>query len=86
MRFCVTAGNLVRHTGYDFDTGALGEGTPAGGTLTSIMALGVAPVGSAFSVSAGSEDRNTAIAINLMFTQQDESVELEQQILVRNVP
>lgn len=83
-RFCVASSSLVLYQAYPFDTSTLTDATPAAAPV--IMALEVAASGNAFSLSPGSEDRNAAVNIALIFSGNNESVELNQQVLVRNVP
>lgn len=83
-RFCVTASSLVLYQGYPFDTSTLTDAAP--GATPVIMALEVTASGNAFSLSPGSEDRNAAVNIALVFSGNNEAVELNQQVLVRNVP
>jgi len=84
QRFCVTGNALVHYREYGLLTQALDDGDPGGTHLT--LAEGVAPAGTAFILSPGSEDRNTAIRISLTFSDRGESLTLNGQVLVRNVP
>ncbi len=86
MRFCVTGGDLYEYSGYGLDPAAPTDANP-GGTSVRIVSDVAVPDGSqAFDLSGGSEDRNTAVLINLIFQQGNTSVELNHQVLVRNVP
>ncbi len=85
MRFCVDGGDLVQNTDYGLIASAMSDGNP--GTRVTIVPGVAAPTGKqAFALSGGSEDRNTAILINLLFLQGSAEVELNHQVLVRNVP
>ena len=84
IRFCLSGGSLFRYSGYGFSALSLSDANPGGST--DLMSQGVTTGGTAFSLSAGSEDRNTAVNINLSFTQGNNTVSLQQQVLVRNVP
>lgn len=84
VRFCAVGNSLVEYGGYGLDTGNLDDADPGG--TTRLLALGVAPAGQAFDLSPGSEDRNTAVDISLLFSERGEQVTLNNTILVRNVP
>lgn len=83
-RFCVSAGSLLQYHLYGVDVGPLTDASP-GGTAV-LMSLEVTASGSAFTLSPGSENRNAAVLISLAFSGNGEQVELNQQVLVRNVP
>lgn len=83
-RFCVLAGNLIEYNGYNLNTAAMDDSNPGGTPAT--MAQNVSASGSAFALSPGSEDRNTAILISLTFSERGEQVTLNHTVLVRNVP
>jgi MSHA biogenesis protein MshO len=85
MRFCVRDGSLWEHRGYGLLITPMDDGAPGAQTL---MVSGVAvPAGmQAFALSGGSEDRNTAILMNLTFEQGGSAIQLGHQVLVRNVP
>ena len=83
-RFCLASSTLVQYNTYTFDTGTLSDVDPGGATV--IMSFDVSAAGTAFVLSPGSEDRNTAVIISLAFIGNGERVELNQQVLVRNVP
>lgn len=85
VRFCFSANSIVRYSGYGLDTSAMSDSAPAGAS-TDIMALNVNSPGTVFSLSPGSEDRNTAVLFSLVFVQNDEQVTLNHQVVVRNVP
>lgn len=81
MAFCLRAGALSYHTGYG--TPVTSTGSPAGaGSLLAEGVTGAAP----FVVSAGTEDRNTVVAMQMSFSDTTESVMLERQVSIRNVP
>lgn len=80
--FCVTSGNLVYHaSGYG--TPYTSIGAPGGGG--DLLAEGVS-VASAFSLSPGTEDRNSTLSLSLYFTEGSEGITLNQEVLIRNVP
>ena len=83
-RFCVLAGNLIEYNGYNLNTAAMDDSNPGGTPAT--MAQNVSASGSAFALSPGSEDRNTAVLISLTFSERGEQVTLNHTVLVRNVP
>ena len=84
-RFCISGTDLVSYSGYGL-IATLSDTSP-GVTPVLIAADVAAPAGlDAFILSGGSEDRNTAVLINLLLQQGDVSVELNHQVLVRNVP
>lgn len=84
IRFCVTGGQLLQYQHYGLDTANLNDANPGGELL--LLAEGVTPSGIGFSLSPGSEDRNTAIDIALSFDERGETVVLNTTVLVRNVP
>lgn len=84
LRFCVANGMLVNHRNYGFLTAPIDDGAPGG--QADIMAHDVSLQGKAFALSPGSEDRNTAVFIRLIFTRGSSSVALDHQVLIRNVP
>jgi len=88
-RFCVTGTDLVYYSGYEFNTGALGDGAPGGSPAgsTSILSQGVstaAPAG--FVLSPGTQDRNSTVDIHLQYSEGGESVVLNHTVFIRNVP
>ena len=83
-RFCVSGNTLVQYQSYGLDTGVLSDGDPGGSTT--IMSFDVAAVGTVFTLSPGSEQRNAAVYISLAFTANNETVDLNQTVLIRNVP
>jgi MSHA biogenesis protein MshO len=83
-RFCVVGTRLVRHQSYSFSVASLSDASPGG--VEVVMAAGVAAGAPAFALSAGSEDRNTAIDIRLVFSDRGESITLGSRVLIRNVP
>jgi MSHA biogenesis protein MshO len=84
VRFCVSGGNLVRFYDYGFSGGALSEGDPGGSNA--LMAHNVEPNGVAFALSPGSENRNMAVLMHLIFRSGSASLDLSHQVLIRNVP
>ncbi len=83
-RFCLAAGRLLQYHSYSFDTSTLNDANPGG--ATTILAFDVSARGRAFSLSPGSEDRNAAVNISLTFSANGERVNLNQTVLIRNVP
>ncbi len=82
VAFCVAANELRYYSGYATPTTT--TGVPAG--VGSLMAQGVASDGSPFTLSAGAETRNSLLAVRLTFTRHSETVALNQEVLIRNVP
>ncbi|MGH1371204.1 MAG: PulJ/GspJ family protein [Cellvibrionaceae bacterium] len=80
--FCVVANELRYYSGYA--TPATTTGVPTG--TGSLMAQGVASNGSPFTLSASTEERNSLLAMRLTFTRSSETVALNQEVLIRNVP
>lgn len=83
-RFCVSGGQLVRFEGYGFLTASVTDGSPGGDEV--LMSDEVAAGSPAFRLSPGSEDRNSALEIELVFSRQSEQVTLTSRVLIRNVP
>jgi MSHA biogenesis protein MshO len=80
--FCISAGELRYFSGYS--TPSATTGVPSG--TGSLMAEEVGSNGTPFTISLGSEDRNSLLALRLTFSRNGEVVALNQEILVRNVP
>lgn len=83
-RFCLLSGSLYRYSSYGFLTAALDDTSPGGSADLMLNELNQSA--SSFSLSAGSEQRNTSISIVLSLTAGTETVALRHQVLVRNVP
>lgn len=83
-RYCLLSGSLYRYSGYGFLTAALDDTSPGGSADLMLNQLNQSA--SSFSLSAGSEQRNTSIGIQLSLTAGTETVVLRHQVLVRNVP
>lgn len=75
--FCIDSGVLVYYSGYTT------AGSPSGSPV--IIAEGISAA-TPFSLSLGSEDRNSLLSVELTFSRAGESVVLNQEIFVRNVP
>lgn len=88
MQFCLDGGDLVEFDEYGLPSAAPTGGNPGDTSLPVTIVTDVsAPTGvNAFALSGGSEDRNTAILINLVFQEGNTSVQLSHEVLVRNVP
>ena len=84
-RFCVTGGQLRYYSDYGLLSTALTDADPGGGD--SLLARDVAAAApGAFTLSAGTEDRNTIVDIRLRFGESGESIVLNHKVFVRNVP
>jgi MSHA biogenesis protein MshO len=84
VRFCVTNDTLVRYSDYGLLTGALSDADPGG--TEALMSHEVDVIGSAFSLSPGSEENNVKVLINLSFRRDGQSLDLIHQVGVKNVP
>jgi MSHA biogenesis protein MshO len=84
VRFCLSGGNLVRFYGYGFSSGSLDESDPGGSSA--LMSHNVEPNGTAFRLSPASQNRNMAVHISLVFHKDTTSLDLNHQVLIRNVP
>ncbi|SMF34655.1 MSHA biogenesis protein MshO [Alteromonadaceae bacterium Bs31] len=83
-RFCFVSGSIVQYQNYGLDTGNLDDSNPGGDLLT--LSEGIFASGNVFVLSAGSQDRNTAVTITLGFAERGEQITLDSKVLVRNVP
>lgn len=83
-RFCLIGTSLLSYENYGFSTSALNDANPGGDS--NVIANGVATSGTAFALSPGSEDRNALILINLQFSDRGRSIDLNHQVLIKNVP
>jgi len=84
IRFCISGTTLVEYSSFGLPTTSLTDADPGGSS--SLLASNVTSNGTAFSLSPGSEDRNSAIVISLNFLGQGVQVALTNTVLVRNVP
>lgn len=84
-RICLSTERLVLYENYGVDTSALGSVANPGGSEI-LLASGVSADGTAFALSAGSEDRNTTLDINLTFSSGDFTAAQFQKVFIRNVP
>jgi MSHA biogenesis protein MshO len=89
QQFCLDAGNLTQHQNYTTpgtypSSNALTGSPPNVGIL---LADGVNLNGETpFSISSGTEARNTIIELEIPFAQGGERIALRHQVMVRNVP
>jgi MSHA biogenesis protein MshO len=83
-RFCLVSGNLYRYSSYGFLTSTLDDTSPGGSADLMLNQLNQAAT--SFSLSTGSEQRNTSVGITLSLSAGTETVVLRHQVLVRNVP
>lgn len=83
-RFCLIGTTLYEYSSYGFSTAALSDLDPGGSS--SVMAEDVSTSGQAFTLTAGSENLNTALDVSLNFSAGSNQITLTQQVLVRNVP
>lgn len=84
VRFCLSGGNLLRYSSYGFSTTGLGDASPGGSSA--LMTHAVAANGTAFVLSPGSQDRNMVVSMHLVFSSGSTTLDLNHQVLVRNVP
>lgn len=88
-RFCVEGSELVYYSGYEFDTGALGDGPPGGSPAGSVSVLSqsvAASLPGAFVLSLGTQDRNSTVDMHIQYSEGGESVVLNHTVFIRNVP
>lgn len=83
QRFCVTSGQLINYRDYVFSAGPLDDSSPGGSDV--IMADGIT-ASTAFTLTAGSENRNAALDLAIAVTGGSETVQLNNRVLIRNVP
>jgi len=85
QRYCLVGASLYRYSDYGLISSLLTDTDPGG--AIDLMAINVSSLGgAAFSVTQGTEDLNTSIDITLVFSQGTSQVDLQQQVLIRNVP
>lgn len=78
--FCVVNNQLRFYPDQSIAASAVNLGTPS--ELMANNVTGIEP----FSLTQGSENRNTLVQIGLTIHSGNESVELQQQVMIRNVP
>lgn len=83
-RFCVLGSKIWHYSHYGLDTGALSDGSPGGDSA--LMSDDVVPGAPSFALSPATESRNTLIEIKFSIRRNDESLKIEHQVQVRNVP
>ena len=79
--FCVNSGNLRFHQNYSGGS-YLTAAIPSSGGDIVVDGIG----GHSFNVSDGTQDRNTTLTIAMTFTGGGETVALNQEVYIRNVP
>lgn len=84
VRFCLTSSTLYRYSGYGLLTTSLGDSDPGG--TSDILAQGISTNSQLFDISPGSEDRNTAVIIDLVVASGNNSLNFNHEVLIRNVP
>ncbi len=87
-QLCIANGELRLHRGYttagSFPSSLLSGSPPNVGML---LAEGVSPtVETPFSLSLATEDRNVVVSLEIPFSRNGETVVIEHQLMVRNVP
>jgi MSHA biogenesis protein MshO len=84
-RICLASGQLLLYEGYGLDTSPLAAtGNPGGDEI--LMANEVSSEGLPFTLSNGSENRNTTLDIQLRFSEGDFAITQNQTVFIRNVP
>lgn len=83
-RFCLSANNMVIYENYGLLTNSMSDANPGGETI--LLAENVATNSQAFDLSPGSEDRNSIVLIDLVFSQGGRSIALNHEVLIKNVP
>lgn len=78
--FCVVANQLRFYSDLDETSGAVD--TSAAFSLLAENVTAATP----FALTAGSENRNTVVQLNIAFTQNTESVTFNHAVMIRNVP
>ncbi|HWV15958.1 MAG TPA: prepilin-type N-terminal cleavage/methylation domain-containing protein [Cellvibrio sp.] len=78
--FCIVGGQLRFYSGQDATTASVN--TASAYSLLADNVTATTP----FSVSSGSENRNTNVLFNITFVKNGESISLNQTVMIRNVP
>jgi len=84
IRYCLNGGHLYRYSAYGFLTTSLTDADPGG--VSDLVSHNVTTNSIAFQLSTGAEDRNVSVLMDLVFSNEGISVDLNHQVLVRNVP
>ena len=84
-RFCITGTSLVEYSSYGLITAGLNDANPGGSSA--IIASEIDGGSSNFVLSNSSQDRNSALFINLALLQDGgATIPLNQEVVIRNVP
>lgn len=78
--FCVVGNQLRFYPNQSISSGSVDLSSNSDLMATSVTA------DTPFSLSQGSENRNTIVQINLDFNSDPESLDFQQQVMIRNVP
>lgn len=83
QRFCLSGGSLYSYTSYGLLL-SLNDSNPGGDI--SLMADNVSSPAMAFNISSQTQDRNSAIDIDLSFSENTTIVSFYQRVFLHNVP
>lgn len=83
-RFCVTGGQIMHYSNYGLITGALTDSDPGGSSA--LVSEDIVSGSPSFSLSPATETRNTLVHFNFGITRNGETLTLNQQVQLRNVP
>jgi len=78
--FCIVSNQLRFYSGQDVTSASVNTGG-----AYSLMADNVTVV-TPFTISTGTENRNTVVSFNITFVKNSESISLNQTVMIRNVP
>lgn len=79
--FCLFGDQLRFYSGLDATAGAVVDSGDY-----DLLARNAQSVGNPFVLSSASENRNVILAMNIGFSEGGESVQFDQEVLIRNVP
>ncbi len=79
--FCLFGGELRYYPDQDIQAGMVDTASDH-----SLLARNAQTAGTAFALSAASDSRNVILSLNLGFSEGGETVNFQQEVLIRNVP
>ena len=83
-RFCVTAGQMIHYSNYGLTTGVLTDADPGG--AMAIMSDDIVAGNPSFTLSPATEIRNTLVLLTFAISRNNETMNINHRVQLRNVP